>query len=145
MNLNLKNGQIHVAVGTHALIQEGVEFNNLGVIVIDEQHRFGVKQRSALLNKGKMPQMLNMTATPIPRTLALTLHGDLDITTIDELPKNRKPIITSLGGIQERKKAYDLIKKEYAKLQQLLVYSFLIGYIRYVIIINCFIYYSIKK
>ena len=123
MNLNLKNGQIHVAVGTHALIQEGVEFNNLGVIVIDEQHRFGVKQRSALLNKGKMPQMLNMTATPIPRTLALTLHGDLDITTIDELPKNRKPIITSLGGIQERKKAYDLIKKEiFFKHQAYIVY-----------------------
>ena len=123
MNLNLKNGQIHVAVGTHALIQEGVEFNNLGVIVIDEQHRFGVKQRSALLNKGKMPQMLNMTATPIPRTLVLTLHGDLDITTIDELPKNRKPVITSLGGIQERKKAYDLIKKEiFFKHQAYIVY-----------------------
>ncbi len=123
MNTNLKNGQIHIAVGTHALIQEGVEFNNLGAIVIDEQHRFGVKQRNALLNKGKMPQMLNMTATPIPRTLALTLHGDLDITTIDELPKGRKTIITSLGGAQERKKAYDLIKKEiFFKHQAYIVY-----------------------
>ncbi len=122
-NLNLKNGQIHVAVGTHALIQEGVEFNNLGVVVVDEQHRFGVKQRNALLNKGKMPQMLNMTATPIPRTLALTLHGDLDVSVIDELPKGRKPIITTLGGVQERKKIYELIKKEiFFKHQAYIVY-----------------------
>lgn len=120
---NLKNGQIHVAIGTHALIQEGVEFNNLGVVVVDEQHRFGVKQRNALLNKGKMPQMLNMTATPIPRTLALTLHGDLDVSTIDELPKGRKPIITTLGGAQERKRIYDLIKKEiFFKHQAYIVY-----------------------
>ena len=120
---NLKNGQIHVAVGTHALIQQGVEFNNLGVVVVDEQHRFGVKQRNALLNKGKMPQMLNMTATPIPRTLALTMHGDLDVSTIDELPKGRKPIITTLGGTQERKRVYDLIKKEiFFKHQAYIVY-----------------------
>ena len=120
---NLKNGQIHVAVGTHALIQEGVEFNNLGVVVVDEQHRFGVKQRNALLNKGKMPQMLNMTATPIPRTLALTMHGDLDVSIIDELPKGRKPIITTLGGANERKKIYDLIKKEiFFKHQAYIVY-----------------------
>jgi len=121
--MNLKNGQIHVAVGTHALIQEGVEFNNLGAIVIDEQHRFGVKQRNALLNKGKMPQMLNMTATPIPRTLALTLHGDLDMTIINELPKGRKPIITTLGGAKERNRIYDLIKKEiFFKHQAYIVY-----------------------
>ena len=123
MNTNLKNGQINVAVGTHALIQEKVEFQNLGAIVIDEQHRFGVKQRSALLNKGKMPQMLNMTATPIPRTLALTLHGDLDVSVIDELPNGRKPIITTLGGANERKKIYDLIKKEiFFKHQAYIVY-----------------------
>jgi len=120
---NLENGQIHVAVGTHALIQEGIKFNNLGVVVIDEQHRFGVKQRNALLNKGKMPQMLNMTATPIPRTLALTLHGDLDVSIIDELPKGRKPIITTLGGVNERKKIYELIKKElFFKHQAYIVY-----------------------
>ena len=120
---NLKNGQIHIAIGTHALIQEGVEFNNLGVVVVDEQHRFGVKQRNALLNKGKMPQMLNMTATPIPRTLALTLHGDLDVSIIDELPQGRKPIITTLGGVNERKKIYDLIKKEiFFKHQAYIVY-----------------------
>ena len=123
MLTNLKNGQIHVAVGTHALIQEGVEFDNLGAIVIDEQHRFGVKQRNALLNKGKMPQMLNMTATPIPRTLALSLCGDLDVSVIDELPKGRKPIITTLGGQSERKKIYDLIKKEmFFKHQAYIVY-----------------------
>ncbi len=121
--VNLKNGQIHVAVGTHALIQEGVEFNNLGVVVIDEQHRFGVKQRNKLLNKGKMPQMLNMTATPIPRTLALTLHGDLDISTITELPKGRKPVITTLGGAKERNRIYELIKKEiFFKHQAYIVY-----------------------
>ena len=123
MLTGLKNGQIHVAVGTHALIQEGVEFNNLGAIVIDEQHRFGVKQRNALLNKGKMPQMLNMTATPIPRTLALTLHGDLDVTIINELPKGRKPIITTMGGVSERKRIYELIKKEiFFKHQAYIVY-----------------------
>ncbi len=123
MQTGLRNGQIHVAVGTHALIQEGVEFNNLGAIVIDEQHRFGVKQRNALLNKGKMPQMLNMTATPIPRTLALTLHGDLDVSIINELPKGRKPIITTMGGNSERKRIYDLIKKEiFFKHQAYIVY-----------------------
>ena len=115
MLTSLKNGQMHIAVGTHALIQDGVEFNNLGAVVIDEQHRFGVKQRSKLLTKGEFPQMLTMTATPIPRTLALTMHGDLDITTIDELPKGRLPIITTLVGAQGRKDAYKLIKEEIAK------------------------------
>jgi len=109
---NLKNGQINLAIGTHALIQENVEFCNLGAVVIDEQHRFGVKQRSELRNKGLNPEMLTMTATPIPRTLALTVHGDLDITIIDELPKGRKPIKTALIGARDRKKAYDLIRKE---------------------------------
>ena len=123
LNTNLKNGQIHIAVGTHALIQDKIEFNNLGAVVIDEQHRFGVKQRNALLNKGQMPQMLNMTATPIPRTLALTLHGDLEVSNIEELPKNRKPVITSVGGNQERKNAFELIKKEiFFKHQAYIVY-----------------------
>lgn len=110
---DLKNGQTHIAVGTHALIQEGVDFNNLGAIVIDEQHRFGVKQRSKLKNKAQMPQMLTMTATPIPRTLALTVHGDLDLTIIDELPKGRKPIKTAL--ITQQKLAHNLIKQEIEK------------------------------
>ena len=112
MLTSLKNGQTHIAVGTHALIQDGVEFNNLGAVVLDEQHRFGVKQRSKLLTKGKMPQMLTMTATPIPRTLALTVHGDLDVTTIDELPKGRLPVETTLVGAQGRKEAYSLIRRE---------------------------------
>lgn len=107
---DLKNGQTHIAVGTHALIQENVEFNNLGAIVVDEQHRFGVKQRNILKKKSQNPQILTMTATPIPRTLALTVHGDLDLTVINELPKGRKPIKTVLTG--SHKQVWDLIKKE---------------------------------
>jgi len=109
---DLKNGQTHVAVGTHALIQENVQFDNLGAIVIDEQHRFGVKQRTLLKNKAQSPQMLTMTATPIPRTLALTVHGDLDLTIIDELPKGRKPIKTVMITQSGHKHAYELIKDE---------------------------------
>lgn len=109
---DLKNGQTHIAVGTHALIQENVEFGNLGAIVIDEQHRFGVKQRTKLKNKAQSPQMLTMTATPIPRTLALTVHGDLDLTIIDELPKGRKPIKTALITQSGHKYAYELIEDE---------------------------------
>jgi len=109
---DLINGQIHIAIGTHALVQEGVQFNNLGAIVIDEQHRFGVKQRSLLATKGNMPQILTMTATPIPRTLSMTLHGDLDLSIIDELPIGRKPIKTHLLSASGRNKAYSLIKKE---------------------------------
>ena len=107
---DLKNGQTHVAVGTHALIQENVEFKNLGAIVVDEQHRFGVKQRNVLKKKSQNPQILTMTATPIPRTLALTVHGDLDLTVINELPKGRKPIITTLTG--SHKQVWKLVKEE---------------------------------
>lgn len=107
---DLKNGQMNIAVGTHALIQENVDFNNLGAIVVDEQHRFGVKQRNILKRKSQNPQMLTMTATPIPRTLALTVHGDLDLTVINELPKGRKPIKTILTG--SHKQVWDLIKQE---------------------------------
>ena len=107
---DLRNGQMNIAVGTHALIQEDVDFNNLGAIVVDEQHRFGVKQRNILKKKSQNPQMLTMTATPIPRTLALTVHGDLDLTIIDELPKGRKPIKTSL--VTSHRGVYELIKKE---------------------------------
>lgn len=107
---DLKNGQTHIAVGTHALIQENVEFNNLGAIVVDEQHRFGVKQRNVLKKKSQNPQILTMTATPIPRTLALTVHGDLDLTIIDELPKGRKPIKTTMTG--SHKAVWNLIKEQ---------------------------------
>lgn len=112
---DLLNGQINIAVGTHALIQDNVEFKNLGAIVIDEQHRFGVKQRNLLKSKAYIPQMLTMTATPIPRTLALTVHGDLDLTVIDELPKGRKPVKTALIKNSQRNTAYNLIRQEVEK------------------------------
>lgn len=107
---DLRNGQTHIAVGTHALIQDSIDFNNLGAIVVDEQHRFGVKQRNVLRKKSQNPQMLTMTATPIPRTLALTVHGDLDLTIIDEMPKGRLPIKTALTS--SHKSVYELIKRE---------------------------------
>lgn len=107
---NLRNGQADIAVGTHALIQDSIDFANLGAVVIDEQHRFGVKQRIALRKKSQNPQVLTMTATPIPRTLAITLNGDLDLTIIDELPKGRKPILTTMAN--SRKQISDLIRRE---------------------------------
>ncbi|MBO5739247.1 ATP-dependent DNA helicase RecG [bacterium] len=107
---NLRNGQVDIAIGTHALIQDSIEFANLGAVVIDEQHRFGVKQRLALRKKSQNPQILTMTATPIPRTLAITLNGDLDLTIIDELPKGRKPILTSISS--SKKQIADLIRRE---------------------------------
>ena len=107
---DLRNGQMNIAVGTHALIQDDVDFNNLGAIVVDEQHRFGVKQRNILRKKSQNPQMLTMTATPIPRTLALTVHGDLDLTIIDELPKGRKPIKTTL--VTSHRGVWELIQQE---------------------------------
>lgn len=107
---NLRNGQVDIAIGTHALIQENIEFANLGAVVIDEQHRFGVKQRLALRKKSQNPQVLTMTATPIPRTLAITLNGDLDLTIIDELPQGRKPILTTMTN--SKKQISDLIRRE---------------------------------
>ena len=107
---NLRNGQVDIAIGTHALIQDNIDFANLGAIVIDEQHRFGVKQRLALSKKSQAPQILTMTATPIPRTLAITMNGDLDLTIIDELPAGRKPIITTMTN--SRKRIADLIRQE---------------------------------
>ena len=107
---DLSNGQTHIAVGTHALIQDNIEFANLGAVVIDEQHRFGVKQRVGLRKKADSPQVLTMTATPIPRTLALSVHGDLDLTIIDELPKGRKPIKTALTN--SKKQIYNLIRQQ---------------------------------
>ena len=92
----LKEGKISVVIGTHALIQEDVEFNSLGLVIIDEQHRFGVTQRLKLQEKGDNPHLMSMTATPIPRTLSITYHGDMDLSIIDELPKNRVPVTTKV-------------------------------------------------
>ncbi|KFF41068.1 MAG: ATP-dependent DNA helicase RecG [Candidatus Atelocyanobacterium thalassa isolate SIO64986] len=114
----LITGELPLLVGTHALIQEQIKFKKLGLVVIDEQHKFGVEQRNKLLNKGKYPHVLSMTATPIPRTLALTLHGDLDISQIDELPPERKAIETKVLIGSQKQRAYDLIKKEVSQGRQ---------------------------
>ena len=108
----MKAGDINVAIGTHALIQKGVHFKNMGLVIIDEQHRFGVLQRQALRQKGFNPHLLVMTATPIPRTLALTLYGDLDISTISELPPGRQVIKTRWLKQYDRERAYNFIRKQ---------------------------------
>ena len=108
----LKSGELPLVVGTHALIQEGVECAKLGFIIVDEQHRFGVLQRAALKEKGKRCDLLIMTATPIPRTLALTLYGDLDVSVIDELPPGRKPVMTKLYAEVQRDKLYTGMRHE---------------------------------
>jgi len=109
---DLDNGTLKILVGTHALLEDPVRFARLGLVVVDEQHRFGVHQRHRLLNKGLQPHLLTMTATPIPRTLALSIHGDLDVSQIDELPPGRTPIRTQMIKAGERQQAYDLIRRE---------------------------------
>lgn len=108
----LKNGEIDIIIGTHSLLEENVVFNNLGLVVTDEQHRFGVRQRSTIASKGKNPDVLVMTATPIPRTLALILYGDLDISIIDELPPNRKKIDTYAVRKSMEERVNNFIKKQ---------------------------------
>jgi ATP-dependent DNA helicase RecG len=103
---------VEIVVGTHALIQEGVRFAQLGLAIVDEQHRFGVMQRAALKKRGANPDMLLMTATPIPRTLALTIYGDLDVSAIDELPPGRKPITTRVFHEGERQRVYRAVKEQ---------------------------------
>jgi len=123
MNAALKNatleqistGEANIVIGTHALIQEDVDFHRLGLVVIDEQHRFGVMQRATLRNKGINADVLVMTATPIPRTLAMTVYGDLDISVIDEMPPGKKPVHTVLMGENKRDKVYQAISAELAK------------------------------
>ncbi|MBA3952876.1 MAG: ATP-dependent DNA helicase RecG, partial [Rubrobacter sp.] len=105
-------GEAHVVVGTHALIQKGVEFKDLSLVVVDEQHRFGVGQRTVFREKGKTPDTLVMTATPIPRTLSLTLYGDLEVSIIDELPPGRKPVQTRIVDPAERIEAYEEVRQE---------------------------------
>ena len=111
---DLANGQLQLLVGTHALLEDPVQFDRLGLVVVDEQHRFGVRQRNRLLAKGLQPHLLTMTATPIPRTLALAVHGDLDVSQIDELPPGRTPIRTRLLRGAEREQAWSLIREQVA-------------------------------
>lgn len=110
----VKEGDIKILIGTHSLIQEKVLFKNLGLAIIDEQHRFGVSQRFKIVSKNQdeIPHLLSMSATPIPRTLALTIYGDLDLTLLDELPPNRKKIITYIVPPSERQRAYEQIREE---------------------------------
>lgn len=115
----IAGGEVDLIVGTHALIQKKVEYHKLGFVVIDEQHRFGVAQRQALLDKSvRMPHLLAMTATPIPRSLALTVYGELDVSVLDELPRGRKPIITKLWAPTNTEKLYKAVDEEIAKGRQ---------------------------
>lgn len=118
----VKDNEIDILIGTHALIEDKVEFNNLGIVITDEQHRFGVRQRNKLSEKGYNPDILVMTATPIPRTLALILYGDLDISIIDELPPGRQPIETLAVYKDKREKAYNsLVRSEVQKGRQVYI------------------------
>jgi len=116
------NGEVPILIGTHSLIYKSVQFKHLALGIVDEQHRFGTKQRSKLANKeGFAPHFLSMTATPIPRTLALTIYGDLDLTLLDQMPLGRKPIITEIVTPDKREKTYIAVKEEMAKGRQLYV------------------------
>ena len=114
----IASGRAPVAVGTHALIQEGVEFEDLGMAIVDEQHRFGVAQRAEIFSKGRNPHMLLMTATPIPRSLAMTLYGDLDVSVIDEMPPGRKPVETRLRTEKRRGEMYAFLRDKLEQGQQ---------------------------
>jgi len=111
----LEGGHAQVAIGTHALVEEDVAFRNLGLALIDEQHRFGVLQRLGLMQKGRAPDTLVMTATPIPRTLALTLYGDLDVSVIDEMPAGRRPVLTRQMPLEAAPKAYEFVRSQVAQ------------------------------
>jgi len=117
----LENGKIPMVIGTHALIQKDVKFKNLGLVIIDEQHRFGVNQRAKLVEKGNNPHFLAMTATPIPRTLSITYHGDMELSIIDEMPKNRIPVVTKVVEPSRLGKVYKFIKAEVAEGRQCMI------------------------
>lgn len=117
----IESGDADIIIGTHALIQEKVNYNNLTLVVTDEQHRFGVRQREAISEKGEHPHIMVMSATPIPRTLAIIMYGDLDISVIDELPANRLPITNCVVGTDYRPNAYDFMTKQIAKGRQVYV------------------------
>lgn len=119
----LAAGAVQVAIGTHALLQQGVTFKSLGLAVIDEQHKFGVLQRKAMIEKGYKPDVLVLTATPIPRTLAMTVYGDLDVSVIDAMPPGRKPVRTFLFNDGQRRRAYQIVRDElHAGKQAYIVY-----------------------
>lgn len=115
------SGEINILIGTHALIQEEVKFCNLGLVIIDEQHRFGVRQRALLSQKGETPDVLVMTATPIPRTLALTVYGDLDLSIINEMPPGRQPVLTRYLPRSERNHAYEFARRQMSEGAQVYV------------------------
>ena len=117
----IESGEAQVVVGTHALIQEGTNFSDLALAVVDEQHRFGVVQRAALRDKGNAPHVLVMTATPIPRTLALTVYGDLDVAVLDEMPPGREKVVTAVRDEAARRKVYDFLKSEVASARQVFI------------------------
>jgi ATP-dependent DNA helicase RecG len=126
----IREGEVKILIGTHSLIQDKVKFKNLALVILDEQHRFGVEQRSKLVQQSeiynlqspiKIPHLLSMTATPIPRTLALTIYGDLDLSIIDQLPKGRKKVITKAIDPSQRERAYKFIRKEVKKGRQVFV------------------------
>ena len=118
---HLASGRIQVAIGTHALIQKGVAFKSLGLAVVDEQHKFGVLQRKTLIEKGYGPDVVVLTATPIPRTLAMTVYGDLDVSIIHTLPPGRKPVRTFLFGEAQRRRAYQILRDELHNKRQVYV------------------------
>ncbi len=124
----LEDGKIDILIGTHTLFQEKVNYKNLGLIITDEQHRFGIKQRQALLSKGNEPHMIVMSATPIPRTLALIVYGDMDVSVIDELPKSRKPIKNAVVDDSYKDNAYKFIQKEVSKGHQVYIICPLVEY-----------------
>ncbi len=112
LHSDIEAGEVDLVIGTHALIQEAVKFHKLGFVVIDEQHRFGVLQRAGLIKRGYSPDVLVMTATPIPRSLVMSVYGDLDLSVIDEMPPGRKPIITRVRGEESRRKIYQFLDKK---------------------------------
>ncbi len=129
LQTKISNGEIDIVIGTHALISKKMKYKNLGFVVIDEQHRFGVKQRMELRNKSLLhPHVVLMTATPIPQTMSLTVFGDLDISRIDQMPKGRKKVITRIVGREKRALAYDFIKKQVNAKKQVFVICPLIRY-----------------
>jgi ATP-dependent DNA helicase RecG len=122
IHASLENGELHILIGTHALLEDKVKFKNLGFVVIDEQHRFGVAQRASMWKKNEIPpHVLVMTATPIPRTLAMTLYGDLDISVIDELPPGRKPIKTLHSYDSDRLRVFGFMKNQIKEGRQIYV------------------------